>query len=1277
MTAIIDYSLARLIADDVYGRPSAGLHGVIPPGWTLDTTFNSLGPINGTGDPGELRLGNGFYAYALKSTDPNDSHRILAFRGTEDARDWLANFTDIGEVQFAPARNRLNEWLAQQLVDGNRVELVGHSLGGALVQWTVNATNHEQINLVARGLTGNQAYQVDPSLLHFTTFNAPGIRLSPGGLQPGNTTTVVDGEHHVIAVDFALPTPGLQGDFVHLLGGRPVGGTIVAHRVDFNQFSVDGNIYDAHLINKPWWNAPVDPGHVSPFAIDFQKAQVVGQFVADMLGSSGQLNNGAVDALKIGLVLGAGLTAGTAFQFGTQLSQLIQGVGADLQILATRLLAPGTDGLQNGFSYLLDLAQSAGRNVATFTLDLSAAALTTWKAIAGLSSAVITIGVEQLGSFVTNTTAGIGNAVIDLISQVPSTFNLGRSLNFTDLSPFTSAYAQALDDRTLAPELRTALEQAQTLIEHAGQTVVVQQGIGPNPFETPGFDPAATPLATGTVKEKGVNTFTAYLPYQAGTSGQSVQLKLNGLGANTVTVLSGGQELTLVNGVVTLVIPEGQKELQFALRAQDLSADVTVSLVAQLVDGTDTATHLEHQEATITAVNTPAINYANGFPSQVYIGTEFDDIRDLLVLANHEAHGNGGSDLIFSVAGNDQLYGDAGNDSLFGFVGQDQLYGGLGRDLLIADFRDDYVPPSGEVAGQDVVDGGAEDDVVAGGGGDDQLIGGTGNDHLWGDNLVEGDGANPGDPGSGLRGTYFFRVANTPGDDELDGGEGDDLLLGNLGDDVLLGGAGADTLFGDQVPEDSGAPVAFLTVSGGADFLDGGDGNDLLQGDGGDDVLWGGDGHDQLYGDDRIAGAVTPGDDWLEGGAGDDLLVGGAGSDLLDGGADNDQLFGEEGDDVLDGGDGIDQLSGGIGNDDLYGGAGNDVLAGHEGADTLLGEAGADQLDGGNDNDELWGGSGNDVLFGQAGDDYLDGEENDDELQGGAGNDELVGAVGNDRLFGEAGNDTLWGDDGDDLLDGGEGTNLLLGGDGNDTIFGGSGVDELDGGMGNDVLTGGAGADTFVFTAGSGQDTIVDGTAEDRVHTGLRSDEVTVGRSGNNLVLVVPGTTNQLTMKDFFLAPAQQLGEIQFGDGVVQGVSALIDHARSVIGTAAGDTLVAPTGLDGILVGLGGDDALFGQDGDDLLDGGTGIDHLEGSAGNDTYVFGRGYGIDTIQEDDFLGTNIDTVQFLAGVRPEDVTVRGTRVEDSFTRDLELLINGTNDVLRVTAFSTICRSKSTK
>ncbi len=44
--------------------------------------------------------------------------------------------------------------------------------------------------------------------------------------------------------------------------------------------------------------------------------------------------------------------------------------------------------------------------------------------------------------------------------------------------------------------------------------------------------------------------------------------------------------------------------------------------VAQLVDSTSIATHQEHQEATITALNTPAINYADGFTSQVYTGRQ-------------------------------------------------------------------------------------------------------------------------------------------------------------------------------------------------------------------------------------------------------------------------------------------------------------------------------------------------------------------------------------------------------------------------------------------------------------------------------------------------------------------------------------------------------------------------------------------------------------------------------------------------------------------------------
>ncbi|MEK9139468.1 MAG: calcium-binding protein, partial [Nitrospirota bacterium] len=312
----------------------------------------------------------------------------------------------------------------------------------------------------------------------------------------------------------------------------------------------------------------------------------------------------------------------------------------------------------------------------------------------------------------------------------------------------------------------------------------------------------------------------------------------------------------------------------------------------------------------------------------------------------------------------------------------------------------------------------------------------------------------------------------------------------------------------------------------------------------------------------------------------------------------------------------------------------------------MFGEEGDDQLSGGAGLDQLVGGLGNDLLLGDSENDTLFGEEGNDQLQGGDGNDTLLGEVGMDVLFGEAGDDTLWGDDGDDQLSGEAGDDVLIGG------------------TGNDVLRGGAGADTFVFAVGGGQDIIMDATAEDVVQTDLQSDDMTVARSGSNLVLVVRGTTNQVTLKDYFLAPAQELVQVQYGDGVIQNVSAVLDRARTVTGTEAGETLVGPTGLDGILVGQGGDDVLIGQADNDRLDGGTGRDQLEGSSGSDTYVFGRGYGSDTIQEDGLSSSDLDTVEFTAGVRPEDVTVRGVRLEDSVTRDLSLVITGTSDELRI-------------
>lgn len=115
--------------------------------------------------------------------------------------------------------------------------------------------------------------------------------------------------------------------------------------------------------------------------------------------------------------------------------------------------------------------------------------------------------------------------------------------------------------------------------------------------------------------------FTAYLPYAAGTGGQAIQLKLNGLGGNNVVVLANSQELTPQGETVTILVPEGQQQVLFALKAPEVSANTTLSVNAVLVNDAGIATHVEHQEATVSLVSTDqAIDYTNGLPGQTATG---------------------------------------------------------------------------------------------------------------------------------------------------------------------------------------------------------------------------------------------------------------------------------------------------------------------------------------------------------------------------------------------------------------------------------------------------------------------------------------------------------------------------------------------------------------------------------------------------------------------------------------------------------------------------------
>ena len=445
--------------------------------------------------------------------------------------------------------------------------------------------------------------------------------------------------------------------------------------------------------------------------------------------------------------------------------------------------------------------------------------------------------------------------------------------------------------------------------------------------------------------------------------------------------------------------------------------------------------------------------------------------------------------LFRSQVGNDVLYGDAGEDFILGNEGDDTLSGGDGNDEL---------------------QGGVGEDVLVGGQGDDKLFG-------------EGD------------------------NDMLYGGLGIDELYGEGGDDALYGGEGADILFGGE----------------GNDTADGGIGNDYIVGEEGDDVLSGDEG------DDEVVGGA--GNDTLSGGSGNDILAGGEGDDKLAGESGNDILYGGGGNDTLTSADGSDYLSGGEGNDTyiIGSGVGRTSIRDTGGSDVLVFEGGATPTgyrtyDFSNNVTFIFA-NGGEVTFdrheiesvkfadgtmrsvqgweGSSGEVYMGSSVEDSDIAGSEGNDALTSYLGSD---------------------------VLLGHGGDDLIFSGQGNDVVSGGAGNDVVDGGYGSDTYLFNAGDGSDQIYsfdygfvnsfdvgvgtgsvgyfdyfpneflsarEGSNEDDdtlvLGESIHAEDVTFSRQGDNLALSINGTTDQVTVMDWFAGEAYQLDQIVFDSGRV------------------------------------------------------------------------------------------------------------------------------------------------
>ena len=616
-------------------------------------------------------------------------------------------------------------------------------------------------------------------------------------------------------------------------------------------------------------------------------------------------------------------------------------------------------------------------------------------------------------------------------------------------------------------------------------------------------------------------------------------------------------------------------------------------------------------------------------------------------------YGGSGNDIISAGDGNDYISGGEGDDELNGGAGDDTYYidADHGNDIIrdseghttlvfaddisaeaygfsvdinngfllvneeteesiaIADFINNPLDYTFEFNGQETILGGY-----------DEINNIEGNDED--DTITVSDG--------------FNIIHGNNGDDTIIGGDGIDFIYGGYGNDVIDGGNGTNVIRGESGND---------TITDGTSdsYLDGGKGDDIIYAGDGNDVVLGGAGNDQLYGEDGndvIAG--NDGDDVISGGNGNDTVYADAGNDNVHGNKGNDSLFGGDGDDIIYGDEGEDYLEAGNGEDELYGGAGNDVFVGGEGINNMYGEDGDDVFYGGNGVNNMYGGEGDDNFTGGELGDHIYGGTGKDVMNGGNGSNMMYGEEGNDKIYGGNDGDYIEGGEGDDYLCGGNGVNIIYGGDGNDQILSGDdgsylnggdgndklksggGNDVLDGGSGNDELQGDHGDDTYVYGNGYDIDTIFDSAGSNTIRIrGYEASDMNNTRELNNNLVVDFGenTGDVLIINGFFNFNSNRDFKFVFDDGVTLYQDMIEAQNAPIYGTEGNDNLYVIDNSGWKMYAGSGNDILIGGAGNDTLDGGAGNDSLNGASGNNTYIYGKGYDIDTIE----TLTNSDTI----------------------------------------------------
>jgi Ca2+-binding RTX toxin-like protein len=428
--------------------------------------------------------------------------------------------------------------------------------------------------------------------------------------------------------------------------------------------------------------------------------------------------------------------------------------------------------------------------------------------------------------------------------------------------------------------------------------------------------------------------------------------------------------------------------------------------------------------------------------------------------------------------------------------------------------------------------------------------------------------------------SYDTVITGTAGADNLVGTSGNDRIDGGAGNDLLYGGLGDDSYYvtvGDQVADDGGIDTIYFTGSGfwrlapnienivaygtgpvdfrgnnDANIMVGGAGDDYMNGRGGDDQFYGMGGNDTF---DMSTGRPSnaTGGIWT---MGNRIVDGGEGIDTIDyDGYARSSVTIDLGAGYASGGGDL-----GIGYAQLFsieravGGAYDDTVIGSSVSNDLFGRGGNDVLDGGAGADNLRGGIGNDTYYvDNAGDAVIENS--------GEGTDTVLASlswtlgtnVENLSLTGTAALDGT----GNSLA------NALTGNAGANVLSGGAGSDRLDGGAGADRLLGGTGNDTYVLGRGYGADRVIENDKTKRntdvvqFQEGIAKEQVWFERAGNDLVASIIGTSDQITIQDWYRGSQYHVEQFRTADGATlldSQVQNLVNAMAAFTPPAAGQT---------------------------------------------------------------------------------------------------------------------------